>query len=52
MVDCNSNYIGIEKGVGITKNTRRCNVIHITIQNVVTKLTFTSKYRDQNGVFT
>ena len=31
LVDCNSNYIGIGIGVGITKNTRRCNVILITI---------------------
>ena len=29
LVDCNSNYIGI--GISITKNTRRCNVILITI---------------------
>ena len=28
---CNSNYIGIGIGIDITKNTRHCNVILITI---------------------
>jgi len=29
LVDCNGNYIGIR--IGITRNTRYCNVIIITI---------------------
>ena len=29
LVDCNGDYIGI--GIGITRNTRCCNVILITI---------------------
>ena len=31
LVDCNNNYIRIEIGIGITKNTRSCNAILITI---------------------